>query len=536
MKRVAMNRSMIHAIANIPNLFRDVCEKRRLWGLAGFSLIYLLGTCAIASRKMLWNDELFTLYISRLGSLSDILAVLSTGADQTPPSFYLLTQGVLRLLGESHLAIRLPEMFGVLLMCYCLFRFVSKRSSALYGFAAMLFPLMTAAYEYAYEARPYGLVIGFAALALICWREATESPKRVWWLMGLAASGAAVTSSHYYAVFLLIPLGVGEIVRSVMRKRVDFPIWVSLGGIVAPLVLFFPIILEARRFTHHFWAHPEWYMIPGFYYTLLMPAIVPIVATLIASSLWPDGEPSRRQSSLSDSLLFPWHEIAAAIAFAALPILAVILGKLFIGAFTFRYVLSGVIGVSILWAITLQRVDAGRATAGTWFILFASIWFALAIGLQFKHQTSLATNWSNTYEFLQSKADPTLPIVVAELGSYMTLQYYAPPDISSRVVYLANPQAAFRYIGHDSLDQGMLDLRPWFPVSVEEYSAYISAHDRFLVYTRISGDATWLRGIWISLWDWIWLFNELPSAPVQIELMSRYGDGLLFLVTAHEHQ
>jgi hypothetical protein len=530
-----MNQSVIDKVVKIPDLFRDNCDKRKWWGLIGFSVFYLLATCAIASRKMLWNDELFTLYISRLGNLSDIVAVLSTGADQTPPSFYLLTYGVLRLLGESHLAIRLPEMFGVLLMSFCLFRFISKRTSPLYGFAAMLLPFMTPAYEYAYEARSYGLVIGFSGLALICWQEATARPKRTWWLLGLAASGAAVTSGHYYGVFLLIPLGVGEIVRSYLRKRIDLPIWISLGSVMVPLALFFPIIQEARKFTHHFWAYPEWHMIPGYYYTLLMPAIVPIVATLLISTLWPEGEQSKRRDSTSPSSPLPWHEMAAAIAFAALPIAVFLLGKFVIGAFTFRYVLSGVIGVSILWALTLHRIDGERATVSTCFIFFASLWFVIAVGLQFKHQTSITKNWANTYEFLQSTTDPTLPIVAAELGSFMTLAYYAPPDISSRIVYLANPEAALRHIGHDSLDQGILDLRPWFPVSVEEYRAFIPTHDHFLVYTRILGDATWLRGIWTSLWDWMWLFNELPNAPVRIELISHFGDGLLFSVTANEH-
>ena len=144
-----MNQNLFHKVANMPAGFRDFCDKWPLWILAGFSLLYLLMTCAIASKRMLWNDELFTLYLSRLGTLSDLLAAVSTGADQNPPSFYLLTKGFLTALGETQLAIRLPEVFGVLLMSLCLFRFVSKRLPALFGFAAMIFPLTTIAYEYA---------------------------------------------------------------------------------------------------------------------------------------------------------------------------------------------------------------------------------------------------------------------------------------------------------------------------------------------------------------------------------------------------
>lgn len=531
-----MNQNLFHKVANMPAGFRDFCDKWPLWILAGFSLLYLLMTCAIASKRMLWNDELFTLYLSRLGTLSDLLAAVSTGADQNPPSFYLLTKGLLMALGESQLAIRLPEVFGVLLMSLCLFRFVSKRLPALYGFAAMIFPLITIAYEYAYEARPYGLVLGFSGLALLCWQGATESSRRFWWLIGLAASGAAATSSHYYAVFLLIPLGVGEIVRSLVRQRIDFPIWASLGGILAPLILFFPVIQEARSYSYHFWAIPEWHLLPGFYYTLMIPAVGPIFAAIIVSALWPVDESSRQQSSIPPSFSFPWHELAAAIGFVAIPVVALILGKFVIGAFTYRYALSAVIGFSILWALAVQWVNGGRAILGTCFTLFACVWFTMAAVIQYKHQTATTTSWSNNYEFLQSGVDLTLPIVAADLHTFMMLAHYAPSGIASRVVYLADPQSSLRYLGHDTLDRGILDLKPWFPVAVEEYGAYVASHDRFLVYLEVQGERSWLGFYWGRPWEWSWLLYELSSAPVKIELMSRNVNSLLFLVTSHERK
>lgn len=530
-----MNKNLFHKVANMPAAFRDFCDKWTLWILIGFSLIYLLMTCAIASKRMLWNDELFTLYISRLGTIPDILAALSTGADQTPPSFYLLTQGVMKWLGETQLAIRLPEMLGVLVMSLCLYQFVSKRLPALFGFTAMIFPLVTIAYQYAYEARPYGLVLGFSGLALLCWQGATENSRRVWWLIGLAASGAAATSSHYYAVFLLVPLGMGEIVRSFLRRKIDLPIWLSLGGVVAPLALFFPVIQEAKSYSHHFWAIPEWHLIPGFYYTLMIPAIGPIVAAIIVSALWPVEEISRQQSSIPPSFPFPWHEVAAAIGFLTIPVVAVILGKVVIGGFTYRYALSAVIGFSILWALAVQWNNGGRAILGTCFTLFACVWFMVAAAIQYKHQIATVTSWSNNYEFLQSGVDPALPIVVADLHTFMMLTHYAPSAISSRVVYLADPHTSLRHLGHDTLDRGILDLKPWFSVRVEDYGAYVASHDQFLVYLQVQGERNWLGYYWGRPWEWSWLLYELPHAPVQIELMGRNDDDLLFLVTSSGH-
>ena len=95
----------------------------------------------------------------------------------------------------------------------------------------------------------------------------------------------------------------------------------------------------------------------------------------------------------------------------------------------------------------------------------------------------------------------------------MTLTYYAPPDISSRIVYLADPQASIRYFGHDTVDRGIIDLKPWFPVQVEEYGPYIVSHERFLLYARVRGERDWLGFFWGEPWELNWLLYELHSAP-----------------------
>ena len=526
-----MNKKYAHYIDDLAEVFRACCERHAAWFISGFSVVYLLITCRIASRKMLWNDELFTLYIARLADLSDLTAALSTGADQQPPSFYLLTRVILQLLGETQMAVRLPEVLGLWLMCLCLFRFVSKRLPVLYGFAAMGFPLVTIAYEYSYEARPYGLVLGFSSLALLCWQEAGESPGRRWWLIGLAVSGAAAVSSHYYAIFLVVPLGIGEIVRSFTRRRIDIPVWIALGSAMFPLALFLPFLQQARAYSSHFWAPPKWSMVPGFYYYLLFPAIGPIVATLVAASLWPAGE-SPRHSSTYASGQPPCHEVAAALGFVAIPAIALIMAKLVTGAFTYRYALSAVIGVSILCAIAVFRLNGGRAIMGGCFTLFIYVWFIVTAVTQLKQHTVTATQWSKTYAFMRLENDPALPIVVADLHSFMALVHYAPRDLSTRLVYLADPQASVRYLCNDTIDRGILDLKPWFHVPVEEYGPYIASHERFLLYARVQGERHWLGFFWGEPWEWNWLLNDLHNFPVRVELRDRSDDNILFLVTS----
>src|SRR6185295_14459378 len=101
---------------------------------------------------------------------------------------------------------------------------VSRRTSTLYGLLAAALTFATGALRYATEARPYGLVVGFCALALVCWQAAADDHCRKLSLTGVAVAVAAAISSSYYAVLILAPLGAGELVRSLTRRKIDWPV------------------------------------------------------------------------------------------------------------------------------------------------------------------------------------------------------------------------------------------------------------------------------------------------------------------------
>jgi len=528
-----MNYYLSSQLETMVETAREFCNGQKLLCVAIISSLYLVIAGLISSWRMLWNDELFTLYIARLESLSDILEALSTGADQNPPSFYFITRVFLTLLGESPLTVRLPEILGVLLLSICLFLFVSHRLPVLYGIAAMLFPLTTTAFEYAYEARPYGLVLGFSGSALLCWQRAADHSRSVWWLIGLTASGAAAISCHYYAVLLLVPLGAGELARTWSNRRIDYPAWICLGLTLFPLLVFFPLLQEARSYSQHFWAHPEWKNIPAFYYFLLTPTVGPIIATLVFAAIWPFNERSTVPSSEKASQGLSLHETAAALGFVAVPAIALILAKLATGAFTNRYALMSVVGFSILSPVAILRASSRRGMMGLCFVTFLSGWFIVSGVTQIKHQRFIASSWLKTYDFLQAADHAKLPIVAADLHSFMTMRYYAPRDLSTRVVYLANQQASVKYLGHDTVDRGILDLNRWFRLAVEEYVPFMAARPRFLIYARVRGVPSWLGYYWIEPVNLNWLFCELSTAPVEIELKGWSDNDLLFLVTPH---
>ena len=144
-----------------------------------YVVMLLAGTLVVAARRPLWSDELYTYYIATLPSFSDVWSALLTGHEQTPLGFYAIERLSLGVFGVNSVALRLPALLGCLVMSLALFRFVSHRLSPAYGLLAALFPMITTAYGYAREARPYGLELGFAALALVCWQASNRIQQQV---------------------------------------------------------------------------------------------------------------------------------------------------------------------------------------------------------------------------------------------------------------------------------------------------------------------------------------------------------------------
>ena len=162
--------------------------RTQVWVLCWFSAVYLPTTAIIAARRYLWNDELFTFYISAQ-PLRRIWTVLLTGVDQQPPPFHWLTHELLRIFGPSPLAVRLPELAGFWLFGACVIVIVSRRLPPAYGFLGAMLAAVSGAYPYAYEARPYAIVLGLSALAFFCWQRLDDGKGFAWLMAASLAIG-----------------------------------------------------------------------------------------------------------------------------------------------------------------------------------------------------------------------------------------------------------------------------------------------------------------------------------------------------------
>lgn len=507
----------VRRLDELSNALARICERNAIWVLVLVSAIYFWVVGLIAIRKQLENDELFTLNIAKLPGLSDVWSALLTGAEQMPPFFYVLTRISLSLFGESSLALRLPAMLGFWMMSLCLYRFVAKRSTALYGLLAVLFLFTTGAYYYAFEARPYGLVLGFSGLALICWQALLERRNRLPYLLGLTLSLAAAFSCHYYAVLVLIPFVCGELVRAIQNRRIDLSVWAAMAAATTPLFFYLPLIKSARSYSTGFWAQPSWGDAPFFYYFVLASAALPLTAILLLSALYAAVSLEETPSPSSFTLSIP--EIAAAIGFLLIPFVAVTIAMFVTKAFTLRYALSAVLGLGMLIPFAFLWQLRGRDFLLLALLFLLALGFVRRGGMTLKDAADRSQGRINGVTLLQQLGGNDLPIVVSDPHNFLILSHYAPPELQKRLVYLSDPAASRRYFGHDSIERGMFDLlKPYFKLNVQAYRPYLDSGRKFLL---LSEPDFFLN----------WMLTDLPAKGEQLELKGRSQPFLLFLVS-----
>ncbi|MGH9674216.1 MAG: hypothetical protein ACRD44_13625, partial [Bryobacteraceae bacterium] len=414
-----------------------------------------------AHSKPFWYDEIYTLALGAL-SARDLLDALRTGLEQNPPLYPLLAG----LFGEGHVAARALSIAGVGVFALCLQAFVARRCGETAGWVALLIAMFTEACGYAWEARPYGLVLGFTGLALVFWQRATELAPREKALAGLWLSLAAAMSSHYYAVLLYVPLIAGETVRWRIRRKPDFGLWAALALGALPLAAFVPMMRASGSYAAAFWARPSILSLGTFWEFLLAPLVAPAVVLLAIAAAR-----ARRGGEPAPPGLFA-YEIAAAIGFCAVPAVLLAIAFVATNAYSDRYALAAAAGVSILAALAADRFRAAGLAFATLFVVFALRQLIWAMFLFTAPPDPVAAHAMLN----EGRGEP---VAIANGVLYLQLAHYAP---DSNFYYLADASRAVRYAGADSVDRALLALRRWRKLQVIDYEEFLQREVRFVIY------------------------------------------------------
>lgn len=475
--------------------------------------IYFPIAVLVAVQRPLWNDELFTWYIGSLPSLKQVWGALLTGVEQLPPLFFAVTR-LATIPGMSALTIRLPAIVGFWVCLLCLYVFLSRECGRLLGGIGGLLPCLTGAFYYASEARPYGLVLGFAGLALLAWQRAGRGRGILWSLL-LWIALACAYSCHYYAVFIAVPIAAGELARWIQTRRVNLLVWLATVLSPAVLLLYLPLLQAARSFTVHFWAHPDVAAVKSLISHLTHPIgpVLLVVSVITCTYL----SRARRQTQPLASASIPFPDVVVAFAFALLPLYVFLAAKALGGGYTERYVIAAVVGMALLLCFGLHwLVPKERALQLGIFVLFGVVFVA---GQALRYHNSIKVQQSDqltTYHFLQ-RTSGGQPIVIGSPHLFFEVSHaFRGSDL--RFLYAADPQLALRYTGTDSVERSLMGMARFAPVNIVDWKQLNRRRGSYLVY-----------GAPLA-YDWV--VRAITSGKYRTEIVARDDDfNYLFRVT-----
>ncbi|MEK6398397.1 MAG: glycosyltransferase family 39 protein, partial [Terriglobus sp.] len=336
-------------------------------------LLTAVSALAWSHFRPLDQDEWFVFQTDVVPSLRKLVDVQLHYPISLDPLFYhLVGHASVSLFGHTAFAIRLPSLFGFLLMQVCLFAIVKRIAGSFAGLVAAAIPALTATLFYAQQARPYGILLGMGALLLLAYQHSTRDTKRSRWLITLAVALALALNTHYFAILLLLPLYAAELVRIISRRRIDWPMVFAIGIGSAGALLTVPFQKGAGEFRKHYYNANKigFHAITQSYRALIvnytrdsMRMQHVIMALLIVAALALVIALVLRLRRRDAAITLP--EITFLLVLAILPLFGFLLGRFVTHSIEVRYILPAIIGLAVLIAIACQPLYRNaQATRG----------------------------------------------------------------------------------------------------------------------------------------------------------------------------
>jgi hypothetical protein len=478
-------------------------KSRDAWCIAGISVFYWICAGMAAAHRPFWYDELITWYISRMPDLAAMWATIRSGAESNMVMLHLFTKASHQIFGTGYLATRLPELLGFWIMMLGIYAFLRRRLPLTYALIGMLFPVATLAWQYAFEARAYGILLGCAGVTLAAWQSATDGGNRNLSLLAIALCMIVAMASHPFAGLVMAPLSLGELVRTVERRRIDWPVWAALcAGL--PIIAVYPLVLGPVRGLDLHGVHPGISAIPAFYSEVFRIAITPLLAGAALALLASRNTDARRMEKIPRGATFPNHE---STALAALVFAPVILISVYIagagGVFFARYGLTCVIGAACWISVLAFRAAGGSTRVGTAMLIGMAGWLVLARAKAAAGEREEPRAQYLKMNLLLHKAlADGRPVVVNEPLIFLESDFYLPVDQLTRLYYLVlEPKTRKKYPWQDLSDELLVFTAQHvqFKAHLADWKDFTKRNPVFLLHTDGSKEAmqqTLLEGGW----------------------------------------
>lgn len=484
----------------------------------------VLGYRWLVSRPLEIDEYLSYFSDSRPTAAQVVRVQLRYPISLDPPTYHLLSHVMMRWLGVSATALRLPALLGFLLFQATLFLFVRRLAGWRAGIIAMLFPVGTVSFFYAVQGRPYGLLLGAYGLAMLCWQAATRAQRgrRTGWLVGLVFALVLGITSHFFGLLILIPVFAGELVRIALRRKIDWAVVFCIVAGLASVALVLPFQRAAAEYRVHYYnAHVSWHVVPQAYaalyvahhglprpeqYVYLTVLCVASVVVAVACGLrW------RRSHR--------WHhEYAAVAALAILPVFGYLLGVFVTHTADVRYVIATLFAMMAALGIALEPALRRNFIFAAAVILVSVMGWSLTDSFTTGSRHSLAelpNRFVLSPEVSEAlREDPSRPIYVQSLADFYENGIYAPdPTLARRFSLVYSQAAELQWLSHDTNFLTARNMSHFAPVSTTPYSELLARGGHPLVLSYPDG--------------WDWLSRDLKARHIPVRLIGKTMGGEL---------
>ncbi len=421
-----------YSVSESPPSFVPGATVREILLLATTSLVLLVAEVLTSNPRILfgrylWLDELQAKLFASKPSMWESLVALAHSGDFTPPVYHVLARASWGLLGGSaETAFRTLSFVSIWVAVVLIYVLLRRTFAVLPALVAVLaFWSSHPIIEYAFYARPYAPLL--AAIAGFCLIYGLDNKRLL--VTGLTALIAAlVCTLHYFGVFALAAVVLGD----TLARREPLPVIIRrcVPAAAGPIALAFcwPFVhawkagqtafadyLPAQTLTSamtnvlHSWAGA-----PEATAVLVLAWCISDVTLLIIRVRGCGREKPHSRN------IGPLQPVAGLVGLILVPIFVAMFSILAYPAMLIRYMIPGLLGVTVLLAIvasdTPPRILAGTALL---LILLGAWNLRLYSAVQMKWQAS-------EDQMMKIGENDELPIVTFSSHEAYLLYAYAP--------------------------------------------------------------------------------------------------------------
>ena len=331
---------------------------------------FLATSVYIATKRLFWYDEIFTISIAKLPDLGTVWRALADDSDSLPIGYHLFVRAAYALSNHADISGRVLSAIAIAGGMLVVFDCARRVTDGLHGLIAVSLTASSYITFYAYEMRSYALIFFIASAALWLWLYTDRNN------LAAAAGFGGLTflalTMHFYALLLIVPFGVWELYCWRPWRMPSPKFFAGAAGVMCGLLLSLAQIRSASHYSPFFWAPPGTTALLSIF-TDMFPSGLFLLAclTILAAVFLKVSKPT---PPMGDTEKLCWF-------FLFIPLAGFLVAVIATNAFYNRYFIATVPGIAIGFAcLVFRQYATTRSISLLAFLLLT----ALALGQQMK--------------------------------------------------------------------------------------------------------------------------------------------------------